>query len=493
VILVVEWTDTVLLTFLLYFLVLLGLGVLAYRRTRNLSDYILGGRTLGSWVSAFSAQASDMSGWLLMGLPGLAYTQGLEAFWMALGLALGTYLNWLYVAEPLRATTLEHDDSLTLPVYFERRFEDDTGTLRLVSALVILVFFTFYTSSGLVAGAKLFETVFGVTYVVGVTAGGAAILLYTLIGGFLAVSWTDFLQGILMFLSLGAVLVVGLESAGGVEHLRGGIADRNPNLLSMISDAEGNTLSIVAVLSLAGWGLGYFGQPHILARFMAIRDSDAVPRARRIAVSWVVFCLATSVAAGMMAIPMLDRTLSGPETEKAFIFLAEWLFHPALAGVVLAAVLAAIMSTADSQLLVASSAVAEDLYAGFWDEEASRRQLLWIGRMAVLVISLVAFFIALDPENMVLGLVAYAWAGFGAAFGPVVLLSLYWGRMNKYGAFSGMVVGGGTVVLWGDLSGGIFELYELVPGFVLASLAAVVGSLMLKGSTIGPVGNSSKW
>ncbi|MFB6345776.1 MAG: sodium/proline symporter, partial [bacterium] len=384
----------VFITFLLYFLVLIAIGAVAYRRTSDLADYILGGRRLGSWVSAFSAQASDMSGWLLMGLPGLAYTKGLQASWMVLGLIGGTYLNWKFVAAPLRTSTYTYDDSLTIPVFFERRFNDETRLLRLTSASVILLFFTFYTSSGLVAGAKLFESVFEIPYRTALTAGTAAILLYTLIGGFIAVSWTDLIQGILMVSALVAVALMGLWLVGGPAAMATRYTGDHAALLSPLTDATGQSLGWISILSLLGWGLGYFGQPHILARFMAIKSKFRVPFARRIAVTWVITCLVAAVLAGMLGLQLLDDPLSGAETEKVFIHLTEFLLHPAVAGVVLAAILAAIMSTADSQLLVASAAVAEDLYSGFLNNNASRRKLLWVGRLAVIGISLTAYAIA---------------------------------------------------------------------------------------------------
>lgn len=474
----VSLNDPILITFFVYFLVLVGLGILAYRRTSDLSDYILGGRRLGSYVSALSAQASDMSGWLLMGLPGYAYSKGLQALWMVLGLIGGTYLNWKVIAGRLRNYTYRYDDSLTIPVYLERRFDDDTRLLRLVSALVILVFFTFYTGSGLVAGAKLFETVFGISYFTAVTSGAVAILVYTFIGGFIAVSWTDVLQGILMLLALSAVTVIGVNLLGGVESARTQVANHNKFLLSPFTNPDGQTLGWISIVSLLGWGLGYFGQPHILARFMAIESESRVPFARRIAVSWVIICLLAAVGTGMLGIELLENPLKGPETEKVFIHLAAWMFHPVVAGVVLAAVLAAVMSTVDSQLLVASSAVAEDFYDGFVEENVPEDRLLWVGRVAVIGISLCAYGIALDPGSMVLGLVAYAWAGFGASFGPVLLLSLYWEGMNRTGAFAGMVTGGLTVVFWETASGGIFELYEIVPGFLLGLLACWIGTVV---------------
>lgn len=471
-------TGPIAVTFLVYFVILVILGVIAYRRTGDLSDYILGGRKLGSWVSAFSAQASDMSGWLLMGLPGLAYSKGLQSFWMVLGLTVGTYLNWKLVAGPLRKDTFAFDDSLTIPVYFERRFNDKSRLLRLVSALLILVFFTFYTSSALVAGAKLFESVFGFPYQMALLVGTAAVLLYTFIGGFLAVSWTDLLQGTLMILALVGIGLTCLYLLGGYRPFLSSINAKNPDLLTLFTDPEGMNLGWLSIASLAGWGLGYFGQPHILARFMAIESESKVPSARHIAVTWVIVCLIFSVLAGLLAGPMLADSLSGSETEKAFIYLSKAVLHPVPAGVVLAAVLAAIMSTADSQLLVASSAVAEDIYDGFLNREASQGELLWIGRLSVVAISLVAYVIAIDPKSMVLELVSYAWAGFGSTFGPVILLSLYWETMNRNGALAALLTGATTVVLWSRASGGILDLYEIIPGFMCALIAGVLVSLL---------------
>ncbi|HHI76069.1 MAG TPA: sodium/proline symporter PutP [Gammaproteobacteria bacterium] len=456
--------------FVLYIVVMLWLGWRGWRRTRDLSDYLLGGRSLGRWVSALSAGASDMSGWLLLGLPGYAYAAGLESLWLAAGLLAGTWLNWRLVAGRLRRYTRVAGDSLTLPEFLARRFGAERPLLRGVAAVMILFFFLFYTSSGLVAGGRLFETVFGLSYPLAVAAGLAVILLYTAFGGFLAVSWTDLVQGLLMLVALLVVPVAAMLAA------EGGTPPAAPPLLDPFTDATGEPLGVVALLSLLAWGLGYFGQPHILARFMAIRDHREVAPARRIAVSWTALCLAGAVATGLAGIAFLDPPLAGADTERVFMLLVQALFHPWLAGVLLAAILAAVMSTADSQLLVASSALAEDFYKAWLRPQASARELVWVGRGAVLLVALVAGLLALDADSRVLELVAWAWAGFGATFGPVILLALFWERMTAAGALAGMVGGGATVIVWRLLEGGWFDLYELAPGFLAGLAAAIVVS-----------------
>jgi len=474
----IESNDAIVLTFAGYLVLVLVVGAVAWRRTQDLKDYILGGRRLGRWVTALSAQASDMSGWLLMGLPGYAYAAGTEALWLLAGLLIGTYANWKLTATRLRTATEQYGDSLTLPDYLERRFEDRSGVLRLLSALFILVFFTFYTSSGLVAGGRLFEEVFGLDYLWAVTAGGATVVAYTFFGGFLAVSWTDLVQGILMFLALVIVAVVSFGAVGGLEGMAQGMRAVNPALLDPLSDVDGNPLGLVAIASLLGWGLGYFGQPHILARFMAARSAERIAASRRIAMAWVTVSLVCGLLVGMTGPSLLERPLVGPDTEKIFMVLAALLLNPVVAGICLAGILAAVMSTADSQLLVASSAVSEDLYKGLIRPDARPGELLWIGRLAVVLIAAVAFVLAADPDRRVLDLVAYAWAGFGAAFGPVILLSLYWEGMSRAGAIAGVITGGVTVIVWKQLEGGIFDLYEIVPGVVLSAAAVIVASVM---------------
>jgi sodium/proline symporter len=461
------------LTMVLYMAACLGLGFVAWRRTRSLGDYLLGGRSLGSWVTALSAQASDMSGWLMMGLPGLAYASGLDAAWVALGLLLGTYLNWRWVAARLRRETEAHGDALTLPDYLERRFDDRTRRLRSLTALFILIFFTFYTSSGFVASGRLFQQLFGGGYVTAMITGSVVMVLYTFFGGFLAVSWSDVLQGTLMFVALILVALIGVHLAGGWGGMTTALAARDPTLLDPWLGEQSQPLGALGVTSLLAWGLGYPGQPHILARFMAARSADAIPVSRRVAMVWVTISLAAAVVVGLTGRLALAPPLVGPESEQVFILMSVRLFHPALAGLCMAAIMAAVMSTASAQLLVASSAFAGDLYQGLVRPAASPRELLWVGRLAVLAIAVVAFGIALDPQSRVFALVAWAWAGFGAAFGPTIVLSLYWPRMTRNGAIAGILVGGATVILWKQGSGGLFALYEMVPGVLFSALAIV--------------------
>jgi sodium/proline symporter len=466
------------ITFLSYILLMLGIGWLAYRRTTALKDFILGGRSLGSWVAALSAGASDMSGWLLLGLPGYAYLSGFESLWLSAGLLIGTWLNWRLMASRLRAYSEAAGDALTLPTFLARRFRDTSNLLQPISAFFILLFFLFYTSSGLVAGGKLFQTVFDLPYLWAVTAGALAIIIYTSVGGFLAVSWSDLIQALLMAAALLVVPLMALIQLDGLSASLQQIEQQNAHLLNLFTSNEGQTLSLVAVVSLLGWGLGYFGQPHILARFKGIRSTTAIPRARRIAVSWTFLTLTGATLVGIAGIGYLDTPLTGADSEKVFILLVEALFHPVVAGICLAAILAAIMSTADSQLLVSSSAFTEDLYKGLFRKAAGEGELVLMGRLSVILVAAVAFVLALDPESKVLDLVAYAWAGFGAAFGPTLLLALYWPRMTRNGALAGIVGGGVTVVLWKQLEGGLFNLYEIVPGFLVSTLAIVLFSLL---------------
>ncbi|MFC3150152.1 sodium/proline symporter PutP [Litoribrevibacter euphylliae] len=462
------------LTFVIYLALMLAIGIIAYRRTQDLSDYVLGGRNLGPIPSALSAGASDMSGWLLMGLPGYAMAAGFGSFWLAGGLLIGTWLNWLLVAQRLRVYSQKADDALTLPAFFEKRFEDKSHSLRIISAVFVLVFFLFYTSSGLVAGGKLFETVFGFDYTVAVLVGSAAVISYTLFGGFLAVSWTDVVQGLLM---VGALMLVPLFAIGEIGGLSGTVAAveaKNPELLNMFTDEKGETITLIGTLSLLGWGLGYFGQPHILARFKGIKSKDHVPAARRIAVLWSAASMAGACLIGLAAIGYLPEGLGDNET--VFMVMVDALFHPAIAGVLLAAILAAVMSTADSQLLVSSSALAEDFYKALFNKNATQEQLVNVGRIAVIVIAVIATFLAMDKDSKVLELVSYAWAGFGAAFGPALIMSLYWKDMTKVGALAGIITGGVTVVLWKQLTGGWFDLYEIIPGIVFAFIAIIVAS-----------------
>ncbi|MDE2148322.1 MAG: sodium/proline symporter PutP [Gammaproteobacteria bacterium] len=467
----------ILLAFGLYLLICLVLGFVAWARTRSLGDYILGGRSLNPWVTALSAQATDMSGWLLMGLPGLAYAAGIASGWMALGLAIGTYLNWRYVAAPLREATQKLDDALTLPDYFERRFPARTPTLRLLTAAFILIFFTFYSASGFVAAGKLFQVLFALPYREAVLAGSLAMLAYTFFGGFLAVSWSDVLQGSLMFVALVIVALVGIAHAGGPAGMMATLAGRHADLLDPFSVAAG-AAGTVGVVSLLAWGLGYPGQPHILARFMAIRSASEMRAARRIAMIWVVSVLVAAIVVGLAGAVNLTTPLVGGDREKVFMFLAVRDFPAFIAGVCLAAILAAIMSTASAQLLVAGSAAAQDFYRGLLRPGAGRRELLWTGRLAVLAIAALAIVLALSSHQNVLNLVAWAWAGFGAAFGPAIVASLYWPRTTRAGVLAAIVAGGATVIVWHYLDDRWLHwgLYAMVPGVLLGTAAILIGS-----------------
>lgn len=473
----------ILSVFVAYFIVMLAIGYWAWSRTKNLDDFVLGGRSLGPFPTALSAGASDMSGWLLLGLPGLAYASGLEAGWVALGLFIGSWANWRFMAQPLREATERYNNSLTLPDYFANRFPQLGRTLRFSSALLILLFFLFYTSSGLVAGGKLFVSVLDINYQTAVTIGLFAIVAYTMFGGFLAVTWTDVIQALLMMSALVALPLLAFQDLG-VEQMIAQMQNKNINILNAFTDQGGEPLGIIAIVSMMGWGLGYFGQPHILARFMAIKSSSEMSRSRHIAVSWCFITLLCSLAIGWVGVAYLPN-LTG-DVEKIFIELIYLLTHPLVAGLLLASILAAIMSTADSQLLVASSALSNDVYKVLI-KNASSKQLVWVGRFAVVAVAFVAWLLALNPNSSVLGLVSYAWAGFGAAFGPVLLLSLFWPRLSALGTLAGMLGGAFTVIYWKTLSGGIFDLYEIIPGIVVNLVACTVVSLAY------PDSNTSKF
>lgn len=467
----------ILITFILYLLLMLGIGWYFFRRTRNLSDYILGGRGLNKWVTSISAQASDMSGWLLMGLPGLAYVSGLGALWMVIGLAIGTYINWRFIAKRLRVYTEVAGNSITLPDFFENRFYDKTHILRIISAFFILIFFTIYTSSGFVAGAKLFQEVFHFNYDISLLIGVFIIIAYTFLGGFSAVCWTDLIQGMLMFFAVVFIPVIVVFSSGGLSKNYHEIEHLNSNLLNIFTDGSGNPISIIVVVSMLGWGLGYMGQPHILSRFMAIKSADKIKDSRRIAMIWVIISLLFAVFIGLLGNSVIHDTL--PDKEKIFMVLANLYLPSAIAGIFLSAILAAIMSTADSQLLVASSSITKDFYA-LLKKRVGDKELVWISRFAVILVAIVAFIIALNPENTVLELVEFAWAGFGSAFGPIVLFALFWNRMTKWGAFAGIISGGATVLVWNCFTGGVFEIYEMIPGVLISSVCVMVFSLLDK-------------
>lgn len=466
-----------------YFLAMIAIGLYAYRTTDNdVSGYMLGGRKLSPSVTALSAGASDMSGWMLMGLPGAMYLSGLSSTWIAVGLLIGAYLNYLIVAPRLRVYTELAQDAITIPDYFEKRFEDRTRLLRLVSSLVIIVFFTLYTSSGVVGGGKLFESSFGFDYELGLFVTAGVVVIYTLIGGFLAVSLTDFVQGCLMFIALVLVPVVAIDHLGGLGEVNQIVSTINPDLLSWVGAS-----SALAIISALSWGLGYFGQPHIIVRFMAIRSVKDIKVARRIGMSWMLVTIVGAVMTGFVGIAYVaktEMTLQDPET--IFIIFSQFLFHPLISGFLLAAILAAIMSTISSQLLVTSSSLTEDFYKTFVKRDASQAELVVIGRLSVLAVAIVAIALAFDRNSSVLQLVSNAWAGFGAAFGPLIILSLYWQRMTFAGALSGIVVGALTVLFWIyaplTINGLPLSqwLYEIVPGVIFSTLAIVLVSLLTK-------------
>ena len=496
-----------------YLALMLGIGFFFSKRQETLGDYYLGGRRMNKWVVALSAQASDMSGWLLMGLPGAVYVGGLSEAWIGIGLLVGTYLNWRIVAHRLRRYSQACNDSITIPDFICNRFRDPTGVSRIVAAVIILVFFTFYTASGFVSAAKLFTTTFGVPETVsfaGITMTGYSLCLwigavvvvsYTLLGGYMAVCWTDFIQGTLMFVAIVLVPVLVVCDAGGFAAAADALNGATPGLLSFFTNAAtGEAVGFVGLASSMAWGLGYFGMPHILVRFMSINNPAEVKGSRRIAMSWVTVSLAASVAIGLVAhVYLRQRGLSlaqaGGDPEKMFMVMINGIFSSgflvrAFAGILLSAIMAAIMSTADSQLLVSASSFSNDLYRVVLRKKATNRELILVSRLAVGTVALVAAFMAMNTQSeffkVVMKMVSFAWAGFGAAFGPLILLALFWRRTNLAGAVAGMVTGAVTCFVWkfalADHAATypIFGLYELAPGFVLAFIAIVAASLLTK-------------
>ena len=467
------------IVFFVYLALMVFIGFLFYNKTSNMSDFILGGRKLGTWLTAMSAQASDMSGWLLIGLPGTAYmvyTGTSEAIWTVIGLILGTYLNWLFVAKRLRLYTEKSGNPLTLSDYFENRFRDHSHFLRVSSAIFILIFFLVYTASGFSAGAKLFSTVFDVNYTVGLVIGALIILAYTTLGGFLAVCWTDTIQGLIMFFALMVVPIVALSEIGWTSGLTERLAAITPETLGFFP-MDGNDINALLLASALGWGLGYFGQPHILTRFMAIDSPENIQKARIIAMVWVCVTLTAATMIGVIGRAYMPN-LADPET--IYMNMIDRMFPDIIAGILLTAILAAIMSTASSQLLVTASAVSQDLYATLFKKKKNDISLVWVSRFIVIVVSGIAIFIAMDPNSSVFGLVSNAWSGFGATFGPLILFSLFWRRMTRAGAIAGMLSGGVTVLFWLSQEGGIFDIYEIIPGFLISSLLIVVVSFMTK-------------
>lgn len=471
---VVQINTEIAITFVAYSALMLFIGFYFYRKNNTTEDYFLGGRSLGPVVSALSAGASDMSGWLLMGLPGALYVGGLVESYIAIGLSVGALLNWSFVAKRLRIYTSLIADSITIPDYFETRFDDDKHILRIVCAIVILVFFTFYVSAGLVGGAKLFESTFGIDYAYALTAGTLIIVAYTFLGGYKAVCWTDMIQGLLMMSALIIVPVVMLGELGGYDEAVKIVAEIKPKALSM-----GEGVSTLAIISALAWGLGYFGQPHILVRFMSIRSTKDIPAATIVGISWMVISLIGACLIGILGIAYVHKfNLSLQDPEKIFIVMSQLLFNPWIAGILLSAILAAIMSTASSQLLVSSSTLAEDFYRRIFKQNASSQMVMKIGRFGVLLVAVIAFLISTDKDSSILKIVSYAWAGFGASFGSVMLFSLFWSRMTRIGAIAGMITGAVVVIVWQNYIAAYINLYEIVPGFIAASLVIIIASLM---------------
>lgn len=461
----------------LYFLLMIGIGIYSYiKSTSNVNEFLLGGRRLGAAVTALSAGAADMSGWLLMGVPGAMYLSGLSSSWIAIGLTLGAFMNYILVAPRLRVYTEKAKNAITIPDYFEKRFRDNSRVLRMISALIILVFFTLYTSAGMVSGGRLFESAFNMSYNYGLLMTTSVVVFYTFIGGFLAVSLTDFVQGAIMVIALIVVPLVVLTNVGGLPETFSLIESRDPNLLSLW---EGTTA--VGILSLLAWGLGYFGQPHILVRFMAIEKVKQLHSARRIGITWMIFTMGGAMAVGLFGIAYMEKNnQSIQDAETIFIYFSQVLFHPFVGGLLLAAILAAVMSTISSQLLVTSSSMTEDFYKAFLRRNAGPKELLLTSRLSVLVVAVIALLLSLNPKDTILDLVGHAWAGFGSAFGPLVLLSLLWKRTTRNGSIAGMVVGGLTVLLWVYLEHPYQEWYAMIPGFILSFVTTVGVSLLDK-------------
>ncbi len=501
-------TDNIIVlsAFAVYMIMMIVIGFIYSKGTKNNEDYFLGGRNLGSWTAAISAQASDMSGWLLMGLPGSIYLAGTGEVWIAIGLLIGTILNWYIVSGRLRKYTIVAGNSLTIPSFFQNRYRDKKGVIKIVSAVIIAVFFTVYTASAFSSGAKLFATLFSngnaesaeykSVYFIGLCIAAVVILVYTFMGGFKAVCTTDLIQGMLMLVAIMALPILAYTTltynTSFSESLVAHGVENPANYLSFLKNADGTPVSAISIISNLAWGLGYFGMPHILVRFMAVKSNEDIKKSRKIAIVWVVISLFASCLIGLIARGYLTTNLDASTSETAFIRTIQQFFSGNgilifIGGIFLCGILAAIMSTADSQLLVTASSVSEDMYKGAIKKNASEKNALWVGKITVVVVAIIAFFIAINPESSIMALVADAWAGFGSAFGPVVLLALFWKRSTLAGAISGMATGALTVIIWDyiPLVEGVTlykatGLYSLVLGFALALIVNVVVSLLTK-------------
>ena len=496
----------VLCAFIVYMIIMIVIGFVCSKGNKNNEDYFLGGRNLGSWTAAMSAQASDMSGWLLMGLPGAVYLAGTGEAWIAVGLLIGTILNWYIVSARLRKYTIVAGNSLTIPSFFKNRYRDHKNIIKIVSASIIAVFFTVYTASAFSSGAKLFATLFSDSasgdenynrvYVIGLIVAAVVILVYTFMGGFKAVCTTDLIQGLMMIVAILTVPVLAYAILTFDTSFSSALAakgvEQPAQFLNFFVNGDGTPVSAVSIISNLAWGLGYFGMPHILVRFMAVKSNEEIKKSRKIAVVWVIISLTASCLIGLIARGYLTAQLDDATSESVFIRTIQQLFSGNgvlifIGGIFLCGILAAIMSTADSQLLVTASAVSEDLYKGAVKKNASEKSSLLVGKIAVAVVAVIAFFIALNPKSSIMGLVSDAWAGFGSAFGPVVLLALFWKRSTLSGAISGMATGALTVIIWDYIplvnSQTLYaatNLYSLVVGFGLALIVNVIVSLLSK-------------
>lgn len=496
----------ILIAMVFYILVVVGIGVyFAKRANENSDNYFLGGRSLGPWVAAMSAEASDMSGWLLMGLPGVAYWCGLsDAFWTAIGLAVGTYLNWLLVAKRLRHYSVVAGNSITIPEFFSNRFKEKTKVIRFIASAFILVFFTVYAASCFVTCGKLFSSLFGLNYQLMMIIGAVFVIVYTFLGGFLAESSSDFIQGIVMIVALVLILATGTAAAGGPEAILNNIKNipgffnffgiAQPQLADGVQQVsagaplfgEAGSYGFLTIISTLSWGLGYFGMPQVLLRFMAIRRSSEIKKSRIIATVWCVISLFAAVAVGIIGrvlYPSEAMLLTSSGAENVFIVLSANLLPPLIAGVVMSGILAATMSSSDSYLLIASSAFAKDIFQGIFKKDATEKQIMMLSRITLLLISLFGIIIALNENSVIFKVVAFAWAGFGATFGPLMIFSLFWKRVTRTGAIAGMLAGGGMVFLWKLLIkpiGGVFGIYELLPAFVVSCIFIVLVSLLTR-------------
>ena len=468
----------VIIAFVLYLGIMMAIGVYYSKKNNSMYDYVLGGRRLGPWATALSAEAADMSGWMMLGLPGAAYLSGLVSGWIAVGLGLGTWANWHFVAKRLRRFSENRNNAMTIPNFLMERYQDQSNILRIVPAIFIIVFFVLYAASAFVSGGKLFSTVFGLSYESAVLISVVVVVFYTILGGFLAVVTTECIQGLMMFFAILIVPVIASFTMGGPAITYEAVDLVSPTFWQPFTENTGETITAIGLISLLAWGFGYFGQPHILTRFMAIRNEDELRRGKYIAMTWFIISMIAAVMVGIVGKVFLTTPLTGADVEKVLLVMTEELFSPFVVGLIMSAVLAAIMSTASGQLLVAASSLAQDIYRILVKKDATEQHLLTINRLSVLIISLLALYFALDENSYILDMVAYAWAGFGASFGPAILFSVYYKYTTRNAVIAGIVTGGVTVIVWKQLA--LLGLYEIVPGFILSSLVIYIVSKLDK-------------